>query len=83
MADSYKLSVPGGVWTNVVDGPIEALITGTDNFQFAYAAEQPDLPGHFQQARQNLVARPNTGQALWAYNALRGFELTITTEPVV
>lgn len=68
-----------GVWTEVAVGPIELLITSTDNFHFRWSAEQPTDPhGHFRRANEDAVCPVYSGQSLWVMNPHQTFRLAVT-----
>lgn len=75
-------TVPAGVWTLVASGPAEALITGSDNFEYAWAASPPAVGffGHKRFAGVDLVAPIFEGENLYVYNALRPFTLARTVD---
>lgn len=84
MADSINVPVAAGVWTSVIFGPVEALITATDNFHFAStetgSPPLADVVGHFRLANDDLVVQLNADEQLWARNPLRPFKLTCTVD---
>lgn len=78
------VDVPAGAWTRAAEGPCEALITGNDNFEFAYAETQPsssDSFGHHRFAHADLVVTLPEDMSVWAFNALRPMRLAVTVEP--
>lgn len=80
MADSFAVSITTtGQWQELLTGAGQWLVTGNDNYDYAWSAAAPDatIPGHFRLARQDLVAAVLAGERFWV-RALRPMRLTVT-----
>jgi hypothetical protein len=89
--NTTNVAVPAGTWTEAVAGPetegkIEALLTGSDNFEYAYAPS--DTPpssgflGHFAFAKRNEPVVVLADQSVFVFNATRAMNLAVTTSEV-
>lgn len=80
--DTQNLAVAANAWTKAVDGPTEANLTGSDNFEYLYAptATPPaaTMRGHFVFAARQEVATPLNGQSVYVMNPTRPFTLVLT-----
>lgn len=81
MADeTINIDVPPATWTSVASLPGAYLLTGNDNWQYAYATSEPaeGFLGHHVYAQVNEQVVPTDGQAVWVY-AHRPMRLAVTS----
>lgn len=82
MADSFAASITTtGQWQELLSGTGKWLVTGNDNYDYAWSAAPPAeaIPGHFRLARQDLVVVVLEGEKFWV-RALRPMRLTVTAD---
>lgn len=80
MADeTTNLSVPPGAWTLAATGQGVFLLTGSDNWEYAYATAAPaaSFIGHFIYAQTNEPVAPTAGQNVYVRSP-RALRLAIT-----
>jgi hypothetical protein len=89
--NTTNVAVPAGAWTEAVTGPesegsIEALLTGSDNFEYAYApTETPPASGfvgHFVYAQRNEPVVVLADQSVFVFNAHRPLKLAVTQSEI-
>lgn len=80
MADeTTNLSVPASTWTLAAAGAGVFLLTGSDNWEYAYATAAPAAAfvGHFIYAQTNEVVSPTAGQSVYVRSP-RAMRLAVT-----
>jgi hypothetical protein len=84
--NTTNINVAAATWVKAADGPIEAQLTGTDNFEYVFAptdtAPDPDFRGHFVFANRQEVVIPVATQSVWVRNDLRPMTIAVTTSAV-
>lgn len=80
--DTTNVAVPAATWTKVADGPTQAQMTGSDNFEYLYAPTVTppgaSMRGHFVFAARQEIAAPLAEQSVYVMNPTRAFTLALT-----